>query len=122
MFGLLAGYRKRRAVARYARELPRRLVKDYGASETYTRAQIERAAAALDLDRRFIVYAFAVFLGAEAFAALSPELRQGLSFDEARAEFLRLVPALQGSFESLTDNKVTMSWPYGSPGPGDGGF
>lgn len=89
-----AGRKRDKAVARYARTLPGRLARDYGASSCYTRGQIDKAIAALKLDPEFAAYGHAMFLPETDYDAITP------SYAEARAAFIRKMPgqAVEGAF------------------------
>jgi len=87
-----AALRRKRALRKYARELPERLRAGYGASEYYTPAQIRAATDKLRIDPELIIYGYAAFLTEEAFAELSPAMPPSPSYEGARAEFLRLAP------------------------------
>jgi len=86
---LLAAFATQRALKRYARELPARLAHVYGASEFYTASQIRTAAGALKLDTERLAYGYAMFLPEDAFAALAPQIRGLLSYEQARAKLAR---------------------------------
>jgi hypothetical protein len=90
--GFLTDFLRKRALKRYARELPPRLLHDYGAEDYFTVAQIRTAVAALKLKPELISYAYAVFLSKDLFAALSSEMPVSCTYEEACAEFLQYVP------------------------------
>ena len=89
---LFANLWKRRALKTYARKLPTRLRTDYGANEYYTPAQIKVATGKLNINPTLILYGYAAVLSPEVFAELSPPMPASLSYEEARTEFLRLIP------------------------------
>ena len=78
-------WRKRRAAKRYAGKLGARLVRSFGASETYTPGQIDRGVRELKLDARYIAFGYAVFLDEETFNDLAPALPVTLRYEEARS-------------------------------------
>jgi len=94
---LLAEFRKRRALKRYAQKLPGQLFADYGASEHFTPAQINAAVAKLKLDREFIVYGYAGFLPEATFSQLAPQMPDRPAYEEVRAELLRYGPPRSSS-------------------------
>ena len=105
---LFGAFRRRRAVRKYARRLPRQLYRDYGASQFFTPGQIRAAVARLKIDPAFIVYGYAMFLPEAAFNELRPQMQSQLSYQRARAELLRHVPSkLSGS-----DNSVDFNWDW----------
>ena len=85
MFDLMLGSMRLRKVARrYARELPSRLRKDYGASKRYTSPQIVRAAETAGLPSNYICFGFAAFLTEEAFNSAGPP-SFGLTYEDLRS-------------------------------------
>lgn len=75
----LRAFARKRALQRYAHELAARLHRDYGASEFYTPPQIRAAVARLRLSPDLIMHGYAMFLPAETFDALDPEVRGAVS-------------------------------------------
>jgi hypothetical protein len=86
---ILAALRKRRGLRRYARELPRCLVHDYGARKSFTPAQIEVAVRKLKLDATLIVYAYAMLLSREDFNTIPSGSPTSPTYEDARAEFIQ---------------------------------
>ncbi len=87
--GWLGNLRRRRAAKAYVFKLGPWLRRAYGASQTYTAAQVERGARELNLDPRHIVFGHAVFLDAAAFAAIYGALPNPTTIEEARAALRR---------------------------------
>ena len=107
--GLFLRLRLRRAAKRYARRLPPQLHRSYGASETYTAAQIRTAAAKQRLDGDFLVLGYAAFLDEDLFCCIVRKLSVRLSYRQARELFMQFLP---------TDLRSA----FGSPGPPPPGF
>jgi hypothetical protein len=115
-------YARRRAVRRYARELPRRLSTDYGGGEFFTPPQIRAAAATLGLDPALIGYGYAMFTPEAEFYALDPSLRGALSYRDARAELARYIarsPSATGDFQESGIGLVA-GWQGDGSGQGGG--
>jgi hypothetical protein len=87
--GWLGNLRRRRAAKAYVFKLGPWLRRAYGASPTYTAAQIERGARELNLNRRFIVFGYAVFLEPAAFESIHGALPNPMTIEEARAALRR---------------------------------
>ncbi len=87
--GWLGNLRRRRAAKAYVFKLGPWLRRAYGASRTYTAAQIERGARELNLNPRFIVFGHAVFLDPADFASIHGELPNPVTIEEARAALRR---------------------------------
>ncbi len=87
--GWLGDLRRRRAAKAYVFKLGPWLHRAYGASRTYTAAQIERGARELNLDPRHIVFGHAVFLDAAAFESIYGVLPDPMTIEEARAALRR---------------------------------
>jgi hypothetical protein len=81
--------RQNKAAKLYARALPTQLWERYGASKSYTAAQIEATIKALQLDRRYTAFAYAAFRPEEDFEAVRPRLPLPMTHAEARALFDR---------------------------------
>lgn len=90
--GLFRNWSRDRAAKRYARELPGRLVRSYGASERYTLAQIRAAVSNLNLDPRFIAFAYAAFVPEEDFISLGAEMPVPIAYNKARILLARYRP------------------------------
>jgi len=90
---ILAGFRRKRAIKRYAQELPRQLYSDYGVSTFFTPRQIATVSKKLKLDPDFIIYRYAMFLAKEVFEELTATMPNPPSYEEARAAFVRYDPA-----------------------------
>jgi len=101
---LLGNARRQRAIAAYARTLPTRLVRDYGASTTYTPGQIARAIANLKLDPAYAAYAYATFLPEDAYRALQPAMPATPTYTEARAAFVARVPSASLSKANFSES------------------
>jgi hypothetical protein len=86
------------AAKRYARKLRFQLTRDYGGSgeydpsATYTVPQIQRAILAANLDPKYIALAYATFLSKEAFDSLREQMPVKLTYEDARAMFVRFEP------------------------------
>jgi hypothetical protein len=123
---ILRGRAKRRALQKLARELPLRLMTDYGASEYFTVGQIGAALSKLGVAPEYVAFGFAMFLPQPAFDALRPEVRGDLSYLDARAEMQRHRPQRQPDSDRPYDFSVDWSnassassvWPHGLPGDG----
>ena len=89
---MFAAFRKKRALKRYAQELPHCLARDYGGQKSFTSAQIAAAVRKLKLDPTLIVHAYAMFLSKELFDSVVTGTPPSLSYEDARVEFLRQVP------------------------------
>jgi hypothetical protein len=111
---LLSAWRRRWALRRYARELPKRLYRDYGASEYFTAAQIKTAVGRLGLDDAYIVFGYAMFLPEDAFNALLPGLRNPTPYTEARSEFLGWSATKPSSANGFYESGL--GWQFGSGG------
>jgi hypothetical protein len=98
MMNLFASFWRKRALKRYACELPGHMAKAYGARKFYTPAQIKVSIEKLKLDPAYVAHGYAACLSKETFDCLPTELRGSLPYQELRAEYLRYVPA--GSFGS----------------------
>ncbi len=81
--GWLGRWRLRIAIRRRARKFGATLLRDYGASESYTPGQIEHAVRKLGLPRRFLCVVQAGFLPEQDFNQLNPRCRFG-SYAELR--------------------------------------
>ena len=111
---LFSSLRKKRALKRYARELPRQLRSDYGAGEFFTPAQIKAATSKLKVDQELIVYGYAGFLSEETFGMLPPQTPDLLTYEEVRSEFLRLIPSRASSSSNFYESGIGLR-------DGDGG-
>ncbi len=101
--GLFANWKRSQALKRYARELPRRLSHDYGASTFFTRGQIATAITKLKLNPNFSAYAYAMFLSDDDYnAGLSSDPALP-AYDKARTEFARNLLSTPSSQASFTD-------------------
>jgi hypothetical protein len=87
--GWLGNLRRRRAAKAYVFKLGPWLRRAYGASPTYTAAQIERGGRELNLDPRHIVFGHAVFLDPAAFESVYGALPNPTTIEEARAALRR---------------------------------
>ena len=105
MFDLILGsMRLRKAARRYARELPSRLRKDYGASKTYTSPQIVRAAESAGLPSNYICLGLAAFLTEEAFNSIGPQ-SFGMTYEEIRSLLKRYASPDAVSAQSWPNNE-----------------
>jgi hypothetical protein len=114
---LFATLWRRRALKTYARKLPTRLHTDYGANEYYTPAQIKVATGKLNINPNLIPYGYAAFLPPEVFAELPPPMPAALSYEEARTEFLRLIPPGPVSTGSFYESGIGLQAPADWNGP-----
>jgi hypothetical protein len=89
VIGWLGNLRRRRAAKAYVFKLGPWLRRAYGASRTYTPAQIERGARELNLDLRHLIFGHAVFLDTAAFEAIYGTLSDPMTIEEARAALRR---------------------------------
>jgi hypothetical protein len=89
---LFQWFRLRRAARRYATRLGPQLQRSYGASKSYTVAQIFAAMAKQRLDPHFVVLACAMFLDEETFDEFASKMPLQLPYEEARALFMRAAP------------------------------
>jgi hypothetical protein len=89
---LLAAWRRKRVARRYARVLPRWLVRSYGASDRYPVQQIEAALAALGLPSDFAAFAYAAFLSEEDYEGNRQRFLPYLPYNVARRAFLDALP------------------------------
>ena len=107
----LEQWARRRAARRYARLMPARLAKGWGRAKSYTPGQVRAALRDLGLDGPHEVIAYAAFLTPEAFVAWAFEGgRAGLSYEEARALFMRARPGKGVSpyaFEQTSGGEAT---------------
>ena len=94
------GLRAKFAVKKNARKLPAQLARDYGKSETYIEGQIGRAVAAVGLNPKFIVLAYAAFLPKTLFDELRPNMPIKLEYEEARILFIDAMPIILESTTS----------------------
>jgi hypothetical protein len=93
----LTAFWKRRALKRYAQELPRRLSRDFGAREFFTPAQIKATVDRLKLDAALIAYGYAMFLPEEMFNELLRQMPDAISYEQARAAVRRFIPSSTSS-------------------------
>lgn len=68
---MFSALRRRRAARRYAALLPAMLLRGYGASESYTPAQIEAAVRRAQLPLEYIAIGYAAYLSEESFRQLA---------------------------------------------------
>jgi hypothetical protein len=101
---LFGNSKQNRKIAAYARTLPPRLARDYGASQFYTPGQIARGIANLKLDPSFAIYAHAAFLTEDSFLALHPPMPDTPSYEEARAVFAAHRPSTPISDANFTES------------------
>jgi hypothetical protein len=100
-------FKRNRIAKRYARELPPELRARYGASKTYTAAQIGSTIADIELDPAHAAIGYAAFLTPEDFAIAMPASR--LSYSDARALLDRYaITFVPTSAEHGTDNHVPL--------------
>ena len=72
MFGALVRRMRCRSAARkYARDLPPRLLHDYGASPTYTPQQIRSSAVRAGLPIGYVAFGYAAFMSEPDFAGMN---------------------------------------------------
>ena len=76
---------KKRAIRTYIRELPRLLARDYGASSSYTSAQINKAVGRYRLNERYIHIAVLLFSSRESF-----EMRYCKDYDRQDYDLIRV--------------------------------
>jgi hypothetical protein len=72
--GFFTWYSRRRALKRYARQLPTALRTRYGAAPEYTPAQVLATVESLGLSKKHILFAYACFLSESSFATLGVDL------------------------------------------------
>ncbi|HEY1612927.1 MAG TPA: DUF6559 family protein [Rhizomicrobium sp.] len=113
---MFAAYRKRRALKRYAQELPPRLQRDYGGREYFTRAQIDVAVRKLRLDPKLVVYAYALFLARDEYQALHGATLP--AYSDARAELLQYVTARAASAHNFNESGLGFPAAGGRSDPG----
>ena len=101
--------RLKRAARQYGRRLLRELWSRYGASPRYTVAQIQQAAAASGLDRRYIALGYAAFLPKEEYDTLASSMLAQMSYADARAMFNRFAVSPPSFSETGTDNYYPMN-------------
>lgn len=90
--GLFSDWRQRRAARAYATKLGPWLAHSFGATATYTPAQIRRAIEVLHLDTHYIAFGYAAFLARKDYDPLVSRLPVRLSYGQARALLLRYGP------------------------------
>jgi hypothetical protein len=88
----LKNRRINRAAKEYALKLPKRLKDGWGFSEYYTPGQISVSVKKLGLDPNYIALGYARFLPENQFNQLRSEMPIQLSYEDARAAFIRYVP------------------------------
>lgn len=103
---IFAGLKRKREIKRYMQELPRRLHSDYGASTFFTPGQIATAAKKLKLDPEFMVYGYAMFLPKEIFEDLKNTIQNPLSYEEARADFVRYDPTATSASANFYESGI----------------
>ncbi len=101
--GFLSAWRQRRAARAYATKLGPWLAHAFGATATYTPAQIRRAIEVLHLDARYVAFGYAAFLARKDFDALVSRLPVRLSYGQARALLLRHGP--DAPLHALADDR-----------------
>lgn len=99
----LRGIARRRALKKLGRELPRRLLTDYGASDHFTPGQVRTALSKLGIAPEFFVFGYAMFLTEAAFDGLRAQSDGAISYRDARAEFLRHSASRQPDSEGPYD-------------------
>ena len=93
--GLIANWRRRRALHRYSQRLPAELAKNYGASTFYTARQIEAAVGRQKLSSEFLWLGYAAFLSEPDFIAATQDMAAPLAYGRARALMEKYRPAHQ---------------------------
>jgi hypothetical protein len=84
--GFLKRLLKRRAIGDYARRLPRLLARDYGASRTYTPAQVRSTIERGGLDPSYSCYGIAMFSSRESFDNFHAVNGEQCNYDDMRSE------------------------------------
>ena len=111
MFSLNMGsIRLRKAAKRFARELPRKLSNDYGASKTYTPPQIVRAVERAGLPTDYICLGFAAFLTEETFNSLGPR-SFGMTYQDMRSLLKRYTHPDVVSAQSWPNGETVLQYP-----------
>lgn len=82
---LFAKWRKRRALKSYVLKLPALLRKDYGGVGPYTEGQVRKTIERYGLNRKYMIYACAIFVGKERFVAAYQQ-EPGAVYDDLRQE------------------------------------
>jgi hypothetical protein len=110
--GWLGNFRRRRAAKAYVFKLGPWLRRAYGASRTYTAAQIERGARELNLNPRFIVFGHAVLLDPTEFASIHGVLPNPVTIEEAGAALRRALggPPRFDPATSVGDAEELRAW------------
>lgn len=104
---LITSIALKRAAAKYARTLPSRLIKDYGAAEFYTCKQIEASARRAGLPRAHLALAHAMYLPRDAFVQIHGN---GETYDKLRALFTAKLPNVPSEeFSPLGPDPYIMS-------------
>jgi len=84
--GFLKRLLKRRIIGNYARRLPKLLAKDYGASQTYTPAQVRSTIERHGLDPEYSCYGIAMFTTRESFESFHALNGEQCNYDDMRSE------------------------------------
>jgi hypothetical protein len=107
--GIFSSWKRKQALKQYARELPRRLSQDYGASTFFTRGQVATAITKLKLNPNFSVYAYAMFLSEDEYNAGHQGTPASLSYLDARVEFARYLPPPPAGSSSFYESGIGMT-------------
>ena len=117
--GIVSKFLRRRAARAYVYKLGPWLRRSYGASQTYTAGQIERGARDLRLDRRYIVFGYAVFLDAAAFESMIGKLPEPTTLAAARTALREALDAPPGDPARETNPGDIGDWSVGDIGGHD---
>ena len=91
--GLLDRYRKRRAITAFSKRLGPALSERFGPTPYYTANQIEDlvGSGSLRRHRRYLAYAYCLFMSQKAFEALDADIDVPGDFDALRSEAFGLI-------------------------------
>jgi hypothetical protein len=96
----LRTFRLHAVAKRYALRLPKYLSRAYSNSEFYTREQIAHAVEVLQLSPKYVALAYAAYLPKSSYDSMRARLPLPMTYEDARAEFYRCVPAPE-TFDSF---------------------
>ncbi len=82
----LGSFRKRRAIRSYMRQLPKLLLKNYGASRSYTAQQVRTTIERAGLNTEYACYALAMFTDRDTFAGFHDGIGEHCDYDGMRSE------------------------------------
>jgi hypothetical protein len=83
---ILRDFKKRKAIRRYVRDLPRLLVRHYGFSPFYTPAQVKKTIERSGLNKDYSCYALSMFTSPQDFARYHDNIGETCDYSRMRSE------------------------------------